>query len=432
MLPEIPGQAAVHEACGMLGLQGSAAFAGTDRETSPVKPANQGGSTVRNSTPQHSFLALALGLALAPAAFAQVPANPEATQPVRQATAPKPVGDASHGDAPAATPAAKPAAAAPATTPAATPAPQGADAAAASSTAADHPANVGTLADPVGPSSKGDAVLRAQVLLDRANFSPGEIDGAYGSNMARAIRGFQAKAGIEPSGRVDMPTWAALNRDSGPVLGLFTLSEADLGGPYAKIPADMMEKSKLPALGYSSALEALGEKFHASPKLLQQLNPGKSFAAGEQIVAPVVGNGQGIAGVDHVVVDKSESTVALVDAAGKTLAQFPASSGSEHDPLPIGEWKINGVSKDPTFNYNPDLFWDANPEHSKAKIPAGPNNPVGVVWVDLSKEHYGIHGTPEPSRIGKTQSHGCIRLTNWTAKVLAQHAKPGMKALLQE
>lgn len=387
---------------------------------------------MRTPNPQHPLLAIALGLALAPVAFApsasaQVPANPEATKPVRQAAAPTkpaPVGDASHGDTPA--PAAKPAAAA-------TPAQDApASAPAASTQAADHPANVGTLADPVGPSSKGDAVLRAQILLDRANFSPGEIDGAYGSNMARAIRGFQAKAGIEPSGSVDMPTWAALNRDGGPVLGLYTLSEADLGGPYVKIPADMMEKSKLPALGYTSALEALGEKFHASPKLLQQLNPGKSFAAGEQIVAPVVGNGDGIAGVDHVVVDKSDSTVSLVDAAGKTLAQFPASSGSEHDPLPIGEWKINGASKDPTFNYNPDLFWDADPAHSKAKIPAGPNNPVGVVWVDLSKEHYGIHGTPEPSRIGKSQSHGCIRLTNWTARVLAQHVKPGMKALLQE
>jgi lipoprotein-anchoring transpeptidase ErfK/SrfK len=384
---------------------------------------------VRTPFPQHSFLAMALGLALAPAAFAQVPANPEATQPVRQAAAstkPAPVGDASHGDAPA--PAAKPATA---TTPAAQDAPA-ATPAASTTDAADHAANVGTLADPVGPSSKGDAVLRAQILLDRANFSPGEIDGAYGSNMARAIRGFQAKAGIESSGTVDMPTWAALNRDGAPVLGLFTLTEADLGGPYVKIPADMMEKSKLPALGYTSALEALGEKFHASPKLLQQLNPGKSFAAGEKIVAPVVGNGDGIGGVDHVVVDKSESTVSLVDAAGKKLAQFPASSGSEHDPLPIGEWKINGASKDPTFNYNPDLFWDADPKHSKAKIPAGPNNPVGVVWVDLSKEHYGIHGTPEPSRIGKSQSHGCIRLTNWTARVLAQHVKPGMKALLQE
>jgi lipoprotein-anchoring transpeptidase ErfK/SrfK len=121
-----------------------------------------------------------------------------------------------------------------------------------------------------------------------------------------------------------------------------------------------------------------------------------------------------------------------VDASGKTYAQFPATMGSEHDPLPLGEWKIKGVAKNPTFHYNPALFWDANPTHAKATIPAGPNNPVGVVWVDLSKEHYGIHGTPEPSKIGKTQSHGCIRLTNWDAMALSQAVSPGMLAVLQE
>ncbi len=106
--------------------------------------------------------------------------------------------------------------------------------------------------------------------------------------------------------------------------------------------------------------------------------------------------------------------------------------GSGHDPLPLGDWKINGVSKNPVFNYNPDLFWDANPSHTKATIPAGPNNPVGLVWIDLSKEHYGIHGTPEPSRIGKTQSHGCIRLTNWSALLVAEAVEPGMPAILRE
>ena len=104
----------------------------------------------------------------------------------------------------------------------------------------------------------------------------------------------------------------------------------------------------------------------------------------------------------------------LVDAADKTIARYPASTGSEHDPLPIGEWKIKGVARNPDFHYNPKLFWDADPAHAKAKIAPGPNNPVGMVWVDLSKEHYGIHGTPEPSKVGKTESHGCIRLTNWT------------------
>ena len=121
-----------------------------------------------------------------------------------------------------------------------------------------------------------------------------------------------------------------------------------------------------------------------------------------------------------------------LDAAGKILAQYPASSGSEHDPLPIGMWKINGVAKNPPFHYNPELFWDAEPNHSKAKIAPGPNNPVGVVWIDLTKDHYGIHGTPEPARVGHTQSHGCIRLTNWDAMELAGMVRPGLPAELKE
>ncbi|MCX7041578.1 MAG: L,D-transpeptidase, partial [Gammaproteobacteria bacterium] len=185
--------------------------------------------------------------------------------------------------------------------------------------------------------------------------------------------------------------------------------------------------------GYTSALEGLAEKFHASPALLKKLNPGKDLSrAGEEMIVPAVTPTAPLPAAAKVVVDKSDSTVSLQDAAGKTIAQFPASTGSEHDPLPVGEWKVQGIARDPVFHYNPALFWDANESHAKAKIPAGPNNPVGVVWVDLSKEHYGIHGTPEPSRIGKTQSHGCIRLTNWTALILAKAAAPGMTALLQD
>ncbi|MEO6263445.1 MAG: L,D-transpeptidase [Luteimonas sp.] len=276
------------------------------------------------------------------------------------------------------------------------------------------------------------ATLRAQILLDRSHFSPGEIDGASGSNTRRAIAGFQTSMGLDASGALDAPTWEALNRDAQAALIGYTLMDADVAGPFEAIPSDMIAKSKLATLGYSSAIEALGEKFHASPALLQRLNPGKSFAAGEEIVVPNVIGADTLPKAEKVVVDKSDATVSLVDAAGKTYAQFPATMGSEHDPLPIGDWTIEGVAKDPTFHYNPDLFWDADPKHSKATIPSGPNNPVGVVWVDLSKEHYGIHGTPVPSTIGKTQSHGCIRLTNWDALALASAVAPGMAAVLQE
>ena len=282
------------------------------------------------------------------------------------------------------------------------------------------------------PSNARDATLRAQILLDRAHFSPGEIDGMSGSSSRRAISGFQARNGLAVTGALDVPTWEALDRDTQPALTNYTLTDADVAGPFVPLPSDMMEKAKLPALGYTSVQEALGEKFHMSPTLLKKLNPKASFTAGEEILVPDVASDAPLPKADKLVVDKSDSTVSLLDASGKTFAQFPATMGSEHDPLPIGDWKILGVAHNPTFHYNPALFWDANSKHSKAVIPAGPNNPVGVVWVDLSKPHYGIHGTPEPSKIGKTQSHGCIRLTNWDAMTLSQSVTSGMTAVLQE
>ena len=293
--------------------------------------------------------------------------------------------------------------------------------------------NDSNLIKPVGPKTKGAAVLRAQVLLDRARFSPGEIDASFGSNMQKAIAAYQKENGLNPSGSVDGPTWQALNADGAPVLVTYEITEADAAGPFMPIPQDMVEKSKLPALGYTSAAEALGEKFHSSPTLLRQLNPGKDLGrAGQKIVVPGIEPVAPLAKAAKIVVDRSDSTITAVDASGKTIAHFPASTGSGHDPLPVGTWKITGIAKNPVFHYNPKLFWDANPQHTKARIAAGPNNPVGVVWIDLSKQNYGIHGTPEPSMIGKTQSHGCIRMTNWDATELAKIVAPGTPAVLQE
>jgi|CXWL01.1.fsa_nt_gi lipoprotein-anchoring transpeptidase ErfK/SrfK len=277
------------------------------------------------------------------------------------------------------------------------------------------------------------SVLRAQVLLDRAHFSAGEIDGYAGRNFTKALAGFQRSRGLDDDGRLGRDTWAELERDAVPTLVDYSVLAADVAGPYTELPTDLIERSKLQALGFTSVLEAFGEHFHASPKLLTKLNPDVAMdLAGSVIRVPNVVDALPPVAPAQVIVDRSERTLMLVDVEGKVLAQFPASTGSTHDPLPVGEWKVDSVSVNPAFYYNPDLFWNADPAHGKAKLPPGPNNPVGTVWIDLSKEHYGIHGTPEPARVGKTESHGCIRVTNWSALLLSAAVANEMPVLLRE
>jgi lipoprotein-anchoring transpeptidase ErfK/SrfK len=283
--------------------------------------------------------------------------------------------------------------------------------------------------------------LATQIMLDRIGFSPGQIDGRSGPNLKRALLAFQQAHDLTASGRLDPATWETLTKraTSQPPLVTYEIVEADLAGPFAdRIPDDLMEQSRLPALGYTSAVEALGEKFHASPALLRALNPGASFAqAGESIVVPNVVVPDPTAPVGGrrpaatIVVSKETSALTIQDDEGRVIFHAPVTSGSEHDPLPVGSWKVTGVRRMPEFHYNPTLFWDANPSHAKARIAPGPNNPVGVVWIDLSKEHYGIHGTPEPGRVGHTQSHGCVRLTNWDAARVAEWARPGTPVIFK-
>ncbi|MGE0444778.1 MAG: L,D-transpeptidase family protein [Vicinamibacterales bacterium] len=288
------------------------------------------------------------------------------------------------------------------------------------------------------PAPVVSQVLAAQVMLDRAGFSPGEIDGREGPNVRRATTAFQQSEQLDPSGAIDDATWRRLLERTGgaPPLISYTTDAADIAGPFiGELPRDLMAQAKLEALGYGSALEALAERFHSSPRLLRELNQHATFSApGESLFVPNAGTALPPLLADDmlIVVTRRTSALTIEDASGRVVFHAPVTSGSDHDPLPIGSWTVTTVQRNPKFHYNPDLFWDADPGHSKATIPAGPNNPVGVVWIDLSKEHYGIHGTPEPSTVGHTQSHGCVRLTNWDALRVAQWAWPGTRVEFRE
>jgi lipoprotein-anchoring transpeptidase ErfK/SrfK len=289
-----------------------------------------------------------------------------------------------------------------------------------------------TMTAVVGPEATGPRVVRAQILLDRARFSPGQIDGLYGDDFGIAVKGYQESHGLKPTGTIDAEMWRLLDTDAGPLLLKYTITKADEKGPFQLEPTDVQEKAKMKWLGFETPGEELGEKFHCSPKLLAELNPGEKLdTAGERITVPNV-RYVAVRLASRLVVSKSKRTVIAYGAGGKELAQYPATIGGPHDPLPIGHWTITSVVHYPWFNYDPELFWNADPKKAAATLPPGPRNPAGAAWIGLSKEHYGIHGTPDPGHIRHGESAGCIRITNWDVVNLSHMVRRGTPVVLEE
>ncbi|MGZ5826262.1 MAG: L,D-transpeptidase family protein [Croceibacterium sp.] len=330
-------------------------------------------------------------------------------------------------------------------------------------------------------------VMQTQVVLDRQGFGPGVIDGKMGLSTANALDGFQEAHGLPVTGKLDAATQQALGQWSNiPATRVVRIPEDWGERDYQKIPKEPADQAKMQELGYQSLDERLAERFHTTAAVLEQLNPNgqpagmtsaapaqgavaspspspsasasgdapqSMFHAEQMVRVPNIGADRIDPGavddktwqatlaslgvgtdqphVSKIVVDKSAGWLKGYDPAGKLVAMFTVTTGSSHDPLPLGTWGITGISHNPHFNYNPALFWDADSNATKQRLPPGPNGPVGVVWIDLTKSHYGIHGTPEPQTIGRTESHGCVRLTNWDAARLAQMVDTSTKVVFQ-
>jgi lipoprotein-anchoring transpeptidase ErfK/SrfK len=277
------------------------------------------------------------------------------------------------------------------------------------------------------PKETRAALIAAQVLLDRAGFSPGPIDGRQGGNFLNALRAFQQQNGLKDSGELDPPTWSKLTASSAePVMTAYVVSAEDVRGPFvAEIPDDFEQLAALKELAYTGPAELLAEKFHMDEELLRELNPGKSIdRAGISILVANVRRTPPKGHAVRLVVDKARRFVRAFDGEGKLVGFFPASIGRD-EKAPTGTLKITRVVQDPVYYYDPKFQFPGVNARQRLKIAPGPNNPVGSVWMNLNERTYGIHGTAEPSKIGKTYSHGCVRLTNWDAKTLAAMVKKG-------
>jgi peptidoglycan hydrolase-like protein with peptidoglycan-binding domain len=277
-------------------------------------------------------------------------------------------------------------------------------------------------------------LVKLQVLVDRAHASPGEIDGTLGENTRKAIAAYAEMKGLEATEQVTEELWRALTQnDTEPALVTYKITEKDTRGPFAKkIPDDFRAKAAMDRLSYTSPRELLAEKFHMSEALLRKLNPGASFdLEGQEIVVANVERDSLSGKISRVEVDANRQRVKAYEG-DQLVAIYPATVGSEDRPTPKGEFKVMKITENPVYHYDPALHFRGVHVNEKLNIPPGPNNPVGAVWIDLSAEGYGIHGTPDPDKISKSASHGCIRLTNWDALELAKHLSKGTPVVIEE
>jgi lipoprotein-anchoring transpeptidase ErfK/SrfK len=301
-------------------------------------------------------------------------------------------------------------------------------------------------------------VMQAQVVLERLGFGPGVIDGKQGVSLVNALKGFQEARDLPVTGELDDATRQALAQwDNIAATRVVTIPKAWGDIAFTPMPAGAAQQAEMTHLGYENLAEKLAERFHTTPEVLSQLNLGSQeprFVPGQKLRVPNVGAdridaslvdnkewletlrslgvGTGQPNVARILVDESEGWLKAFDEQDRLVAMFTVTTGSQNDPLPLGNWEVKGVAYNPPFAFDPKLFWDVPDSEEKQQLPPGPNGPVGVVWIDLSKDHYGIHGTPAPETIGRAQSHGCIRLTNWDAARLAQMVSGSTKVVLQK
>ena len=275
------------------------------------------------------------------------------------------------------------------------------------------------------PEDQSALTAKLQILLDRVGISPGVIDGHKGGMSESALRAFEAQRGLPVDGVLDIDVWLALGGPlAGPVMQSYTITPEDMSNIVGDLPTDYAELAELDWLGYTSPAEMLAERFHMDVDFLLLLNPGASFVEGETIT--VAAPGEFLAGdVARIEVRKGESRLAAYDASGFMIANYPVTIGSNSNPSPEGTMEVLAIAPLPTYHYDPEINFVQGENTEPLTLPPGPNGPVGLVWIDLSKPTYGLHGTPDPASLFQRNSHGCVRLTNWDVEELAELVNEG-------